>query len=108
MGYLPEFIFHDKLLVASIASKDKRLVSFSEINAKLVQFILEVVLGRNGKINFASVLLGHLQNSVAPVVCSFGIFDVINSVIGNYKGIAEVLPVVSLAMAYQTMAEKNR
>lgn len=86
---LREFFLHDELLVASITCQDQRLVT-DIIVTVFVEFMLEVILGADGEVDFAFPFLGDLQDAVAPVVSSLSVLGVVDSVVSDNQWILEV------------------
>lgn len=57
---LPELILHDKLPLVSVAGEDEGLVGGNVVEAVLVKFVLEVVLGTDRECEVLAELLSHL------------------------------------------------
>ena len=70
----------------------------------LIQFMLEVILGTHGETEVAGKVLGHLEDSVPPVIGSFHVLDVVHIVVGHNVWRFEVIGVVPLSVPHQAMA----
>ena len=58
------------------------------VQAKLTQLVLEVALVAHSEVE-AGEVLGHLEDSVPPVVCSLHILGVVNGVVGDNEWFLE-------------------
>lgn len=67
--------------------------------------MLEVVFRAYSELVFASIFLGHLQDTVAPVVCAFRVFGVVHSEISDNIRVFEVSSAFTGTVSNQTMAK---
>jgi hypothetical protein len=95
---LRESVLHGELSTGSIANSNTGLVVVDVLQTKFVQFLLEVVLVADSKTEGIGEGLSNLEDTVTPVVGSLGIFDVIDSKIGNNNRIFELSCIVDTAV----------
>jgi len=101
-----ELVLQGVFEILFIAGQDHGLVA-NEIVAVLIQFVLEVILGGDRKVDLANELLGNLEHTVAPVVGSLGVLLIVHAEVSSDQGVLEVLDRVLSAVAHKTMAEKK-
>ena len=99
---LRENFGHDIFASGGVANSNSRLIVVDELETEFIEFLLEVVLVANAEIEILERLC-HFQDSIAPVVCSFDVFHVIDSVVGNNQRLLELLRIVHGTMTYQTV-----
>lgn len=100
---LREFFLHDEFLVAAITSENQWLVA-NVIVTVFVQFMLEIIFVADGEVDLALPLLGDLQNTVSPVVCSLSILDVIDGEVSDDQRILEFANRVTCTISNQSVS----
>lgn len=78
-----KLLLHRELLVLRVLRQNDRLVTLHEVDSEVVQFMLEVIFGRNSEVQ-AGEVLGDLDDSVAPVVRALRVLHVIYGIVGDH------------------------
>jgi len=87
---LRESIFQDEFVSLRITNCNAWFVIIDVLKTKFVQLLLEVVFVADGKFKVVGKRFGYFEDSVAPVIGSFRVLDIVNTKIGNYQRFLEL------------------
>ena len=103
MGNSRESVLHDEFVALSVLDGDTRLFVVDEVEAEFGNFLLEVVLVADGETEVVSKRLGHLEDTVAPVVCALNVLHVVDGIVSDEKWLAELNSIICCPVADQTV-----
>jgi hypothetical protein len=75
---------HGKLAALGVASEHNGLITSNIVDSKLIELMLELILGTDSELEVIDVVLGNLEDTVSPVVGAYGMFNV--SILFRWSG----------------------